>query len=84
VEAYVGRTPPTKTAQFKSVGGISSDWTSYRFAQSVAASPITGGDLYVAIGLLPPGGAAMDALLSPTLGGARMGVDCVELELEAR
>jgi hypothetical protein len=84
VEAYVGRTPPAKTTQFTKVGAIGSDWTAYRFAQSVAASPTTGGDLYVAIGLLPPGGAAMSALLSPTLGGARMGVDCVELEFESR
>jgi hypothetical protein len=84
VEAYVGRTPPAKTTQFTKVGAIGSDWTAYRFAQSVAASPTTGGDLYVAIGLLPPGGAAMSALHSPTLGGARMGVDCVELEFESR
>jgi hypothetical protein len=84
VEAYVGRTPPSKTAQFKSVGAIASDWTSYRFAQSVAASPTMGGDVYVAIGLLPPGGAAMSALLSVPMVGSRMGVDCLELEFESR
>jgi hypothetical protein len=43
-----------------------------------------GGDVYVAIGLLPPGGAAMSALLSVPMVGSRMGVDCLELEFESR
>lgn len=79
VEAYVGRTPPAKTSQFKSVGVVASSWIPYKFAQGVAASATMGGDLYVAIGLLPPGGSAGSGLLGAPLTGTRMGVDCLKL-----
>ena len=65
------------------MGAIRSDWTSYQYETKVASSPSMGGDLYVAIGLLPPGGVAGSPSLGAPLIGARMGVDCVKLTFSA-
>jgi hypothetical protein len=83
VEAYIGRTPPAKTSQFKMQSAVSSDWTAYQYAANVASSPTMGGDLYVAIGVLPPGGITGAALFNTASFGSRMGVDCVKLTFAA-
>jgi hypothetical protein len=83
VEAYIGRTPPAKTSQFKMQSAVAGDWTSYQYAANVAPSATMGGDLYVAIGLLPPGGITGAALFDTLSTGTRMGVDCVKLTFAA-